>query len=191
MRTYFVINFIFFCLFSFNISAADYGANSNNNIVKKKKIIISRDRVVEILDSIDSKIVDGDVNGKKISYGIYNLFAYQIKDWLKKPWIELDTRIAKSWYIDIYNTFVRMGKLKRSLERMELRHKDKTDVYKFQREKFIAEYKHFKELQAKPTKLTKTRYRELVKAKRAWEKKERIKAAKARALARAKKHSKR
>jgi hypothetical protein len=51
----------------------------------------------------------------------------------------------------------------------------------------MAEYKHFKELQAKPTKLTKTRYRELVRAKNAWEKKERIKAAKARAIARAKK----
>jgi hypothetical protein len=54
-------------------------------------------------------------------------------------------------------------------------------------QQFITNYKHFSELKKSPTKLTKTRYRELVRAKKAWEKKERIKAAKARAIARAKK----
>jgi hypothetical protein len=157
---------------------------------KNSKIIIipfNREMVANVLKDYDNKILKGDSRGNKISYGFYNLFAIQVRSWFKNPWMELESMTAKSWYINLYNTFVRMAKLKRNLEQLEQQHKAKTAVYNFERKKFLAQYKKFKELQAKPTKLSPTRYRDLKRAKAKWEKAQAIKAAKARAAARAKK----
>ncbi|MCF6175050.1 MAG: hypothetical protein L3J71_04745 [Victivallaceae bacterium] len=150
--------------------------------------IFNRDVVTGALESIDDRIIKGDDNGNKLSYIFYRTYANKIRAWFKNPWMELDSRIAKSWYINLYNTFVRMGKAKRNLERLESQHKAKTAVYTFERKKFIAAYQQFKALQKEPTKLTRSRYMELKRAKAAWEKKEREKA---RAAARAQKRSSR
>ncbi len=155
---------------------------------KPAQRIFNRDVVTGALESMGNRIIKGDDNGNKLSYVFYRTYANKIRAWFKNPWMELDSRIARSWYINLYNSFVRMGKAKRNLERLELQHKEKTAVYKFERKKFMAEYKKFKALQAKPTKLTKSRYLELKRAKAAWEKKEREKA---RAAARAQKRSSR
>lgn len=177
------LSFVFIVTFLFvNMNMLLATDNIQNKPVAKR--IFSRELVTAVLKSIDAGMIKGDDKGHKLSYIFYRTYANKIRGWFKNPWMELDTMIAKSWYINLYNTFIRMAKIKRNLEQMELQHKEKTAVYKFEREKFLAQYKIFKALQAKPTKLTKRHYRELVKAKKAWEKQERIKA---RALARAKK----
>ena len=152
-------------------------------------VMFTRTAVDSFLNDCEKKMKDGLGDGTKLNYEFYYLFAVQTKMWLNKakkyPWEpEYSTRIAWSWYVDLYKTFIKMSKLRHFRERMEAKHLENSRKYKLAGRQFIASYNHFLALKKKPTKLTKTRYTELKRAKAIWEKKER---AKAKAAAKAKK----
>jgi hypothetical protein len=156
---------------------------------QKMTVLFSREAVDSFLKDCEHKIKNGIVDGHKLSYRFYYLFAVQTKMWLNKskqyPWEpELSTMIAWSWYVDLYKTFMHMSKYRKIRVKLEAKQLENSSTYKIAGKRFIIAYKHFLELKAKPTKLTKSRYLELKRAKAAWEKKEREKA---RAAARAKK----
>ena len=184
---------IIICLLGMvNINLVAENVAPNNVKLTEKQLmaaLFTRAAVDKFLDDCNDKITNGIADDdSKLSYRFYYLFAVQTNMWLKKtkryPWEpELSTRIARSWYVDLYKTFMLMSKYRKIRSTMEEQKRTNSNRYQLAGKKFTTAYKHFLVLKKKPTKLTKAHYLELLKKKKAWEKKER---AKAKATARAK-----